>query len=183
MNILSRDGNFVFHAALFVCRSLFSSACFVLVDGPGLILSFAVSTKQSNIHPAQAHTNPIINRPQGALTLDEIDLRIEPGQLVGIVGPVGSSKSSLLMAVLREIAPERARVQEAGVGASGFGTEGADDRAGEVRTYVVKALRVRVWGVGGKCLGVPLRWHGVLGLASNSPPALQYLWLMSSAKL
>ncbi|CAN0301123.1 unnamed protein product, partial [Scytosiphon promiscuus] len=48
--------------------------------------------------------------PQGALTLDEIDLRIEAGQLVGIVGPVGSSKSSLLMAVLGEIAPERVRM-------------------------------------------------------------------------
>ncbi|CAM9122833.1 unnamed protein product, partial [Ectocarpus sp. 4 AP-2014] len=41
------------------------------------------------------------------LTLDAIDLRIEPGQLVGVVGPVGSSKSSLLMAMLSEITPER----------------------------------------------------------------------------
>ena len=40
------------------------------------------------------------------LTLDAIDLRIEPGQLVGVVGPVGSSKSSLLLALLKEIAPE-----------------------------------------------------------------------------
>lgn len=39
------------------------------------------------------------------LTLDSIDLRIEPGQLVGVVGPVGSSKSSLLLALLTEIAP------------------------------------------------------------------------------
>ncbi|CAN0314228.1 unnamed protein product, partial [Scytosiphon promiscuus] len=44
----------------------------------------------------------------GQLTLDAIDLRIQPGQLVGVIGPVASSKSSLLMAVLREIAPERA---------------------------------------------------------------------------
>ncbi|CAN0489277.1 unnamed protein product, partial [Hapterophycus canaliculatus] len=47
----------------------------------------------------------------GGLVLHAIDLRIEPGQLVGVVGPVGSSKSSLLMAMLREIAPERVRVQ------------------------------------------------------------------------
>lgn len=40
------------------------------------------------------------------LALDTIDLRIEPGQLVGVVGPVGSSKSSLLLALLREMAPE-----------------------------------------------------------------------------
>lgn len=40
------------------------------------------------------------------LALDSISLRIEPGQLVGVVGPVGSSKTSLLMALLREIQPE-----------------------------------------------------------------------------
>lgn len=38
--------------------------------------------------------------------LEGIDLRVEPGELIGVVGPVGSSKSSLLMAVLREMAPE-----------------------------------------------------------------------------
>ncbi|CAN0370120.1 unnamed protein product, partial [Ascophyllum nodosum] len=38
-------------------------------------------------------------------TLQSINLTIKPGQLVGIVGSVGSSKSSLLMTVLREIAP------------------------------------------------------------------------------
>lgn len=37
--------------------------------------------------------------------LQDVNLRVEPGQLVGIVGPVGSSKSTLLMALLREIAP------------------------------------------------------------------------------
>ncbi|CAM9886717.1 unnamed protein product [Scytosiphon promiscuus] len=78
------------------------------------------------------YTDPIATRPQGALTLDAIDLRIEPGQLVGIVGPVGSSKSSLLMAVLREIAPEKARNQAAGVGSSASGAEGARGGSGEV---------------------------------------------------
>lgn len=58
--------------------------------------------------------------------MDSINLRIEPGQLVGVVGPVGSSKSSLLMAVLREIAPERLAV---------MGTRAANtgDGVGEVR--------------------------------------------------
>ena len=51
--------------------------------------------------------HPFICFRNGAgFVLDAIDLRIEPGTLVGIVGPVGSSKSSLLMAVLREISPE-----------------------------------------------------------------------------
>lgn len=46
-----------------------------------------------------------VARPVG-FTLENIDLTIQPGQLVGIVGPVGSSKSSLLMAILREINPQ-----------------------------------------------------------------------------
>ncbi|CAM9820973.1 unnamed protein product, partial [Ectocarpus sp. 8 AP-2014] len=68
----------------------------------------------------------------GGLTLDAIDLRIEPGQLVGVVGPVGSSKSSLLMAMLREITPERT--------SGGAGTAavegGAGHGHGEVRPRV-----------------------------------------------
>ena len=68
---------------------------------------------------------------QTGLTLDAIDLRIEPGQLVGVVGPVGSSKSSLLMAVLREIAPERLAGMDAAV--ESMGAAGAD---GEVRVWV-----------------------------------------------
>ncbi|CAM9996930.1 unnamed protein product, partial [Ectocarpus fasciculatus] len=63
----------------------------------------------------------------GGLTLDAIDLRIEPGQLVGVVGPVGSSKSSLLMAVLREIAPESA----GGVGGASAAEGGAGHGHGE----------------------------------------------------
>lgn len=46
--------------------------------------------------------------PHGAgLVLEDINLKIEPGMLVGVVGAVGSSKSSLLMAVLSEISPEK----------------------------------------------------------------------------
>ncbi|CAN0142706.1 unnamed protein product [Ectocarpus sp. 6 AP-2014] len=59
----------------------------------------------------------------GGLTLDAIDLRIEPGQLVGVIGPVGSSKSSLLMAMLREITPERT--------SGGAGTTAIDGGAGD----------------------------------------------------
>ena len=42
------------------------------------------------------------------MVLEDISLDIKPGMLVGVVGPVGSSKSSLLMAVLREISPDNA---------------------------------------------------------------------------
>ncbi|CAN0033043.1 unnamed protein product [Ectocarpus fasciculatus] len=64
----------------------------------------------------------------GGLTLDAIDLRIEPGQLVGVVGPVGSSKSSLLMAVLREIAPERASGVGGTTAVEGGAAHGHDER-------------------------------------------------------
>lgn len=39
--------------------------------------------------------------------LDDINLEIEPGMLIGVVGAVGSSKRSLLMALLREILPQQ----------------------------------------------------------------------------
>ncbi|CAM9867450.1 unnamed protein product, partial [Ectocarpus sp. 12 AP-2014] len=72
----------------------------------------------------------------GGFTLDAIDLRIEPGQLVGVVGPVGSSKSSLLMAMLREITPERTS-GEAGTAA----VEGcAGHGRGEPRVSVLGSL-------------------------------------------
>lgn len=51
---------------------------------------------------------PCTDLPLGSgFALESINLRVEPGQLVGVVGSVGSSKSSLLMAVLREISPEK----------------------------------------------------------------------------
>lgn len=52
-----------------------------------------------------------------AFTLEAINLRVEPGELIGVVGSVGSSKSSLLMAVLREIVPET--LSAVGSGANG----------------------------------------------------------------
>lgn len=70
----------------------------------------------------------------GDLTLDAIDLRVEPGQLVGVVGPVGSSKSSLLMAVLREIAPETTTTERNGIKSASLGASGAGVICGEVRT-------------------------------------------------
>jgi len=53
-------------------------------------------------------------RGKKGLALNSISLKIEPGHLVGVVGPVGSSKSSLLMALLREIQPESSSGAAAG---------------------------------------------------------------------
>ncbi|CAM9399555.1 unnamed protein product, partial [Ectocarpus sp. 12 AP-2014] len=74
----------------------------------------------------------------GGLTLDAIDLRIEPGQLVGVIGPVGSSKSSLLMAMLREITPERT--------SGGAGTAAIDGGAGDGHGERNRQPRVSVLG-------------------------------------
>eukprot|EP00903_Cladosiphon_okamuranus_P016201 g14950.t2 len=85
----------------------------------------AAQGKGSNqvAHAVQMIDDGKAEAKMGGLTLDAIDLRIEPGQLVGVVGPVGSSKSSLLMAVLREIAPERLAAMDAA--AEGAGTANA----------------------------------------------------------
>ena len=41
----------------------------------------------------------------GAPVLIDVDLTIEPGDLIGIVGPSGSGKSTLLKAMLGTVAP------------------------------------------------------------------------------
>ncbi|CAM9207978.1 unnamed protein product, partial [Sphacelaria rigidula] len=70
----------------------------------------SIGTKATTYHGANTdgtHEQVDRNSDESAtdFTLKSIDLTVEPGQLVGIVGPVGSAKSSLLMAVLREIVP------------------------------------------------------------------------------
>jgi len=44
------------------------------------------------------------------VTLKNINIRIKPGSLVAIVGPVGSGKSSLLSAILGELPKSFGRV-------------------------------------------------------------------------
>lgn len=39
-------------------------------------------------------------------TLDDVNLRVQPGTLVAIIGPVGSGKSSLIQSILGELVPE-----------------------------------------------------------------------------
>lgn len=68
---------------------------------------------------------------------DAINLRIEPGQLVGVMGLDGSSKSPLLMAVLRGNVPESLGGMAAAV--EGAGAANALKSSGEVRTAAVRA--------------------------------------------
>jgi len=48
-------------------------------------------------------------------TLDNIDLEVKPGELVAIVGHIGSGKSSLLSAMLNEMETVEGRVQKSPV--------------------------------------------------------------------
>ena len=54
-------------------------------------------------------------RPDGAKVLDDVSLKVEPGQVVGIVGPSGSGKSTLTKLVQRLYVPESGRVMIDGV--------------------------------------------------------------------
>lgn len=49
------------------------------------------------------------------LTLDNVNLRAQPGTLVAVVGPVGSGKSSLFQAILGELKIESGSIQVNGV--------------------------------------------------------------------
>ncbi|XP_067646399.1 probable multidrug resistance-associated protein lethal(2)03659 [Eurosta solidaginis] len=44
-------------------------------------------------------------------TLDDVNLRVQPGTLVAIIGPVGSGKSSLVQSILGELRPESGSIK------------------------------------------------------------------------
>ncbi|MCE2390826.1 MAG: ATP-binding cassette domain-containing protein [Proteobacteria bacterium] len=56
--------------------------------------------------------------PRGRPVLEDVDLAIEPGEVVGIIGPSGSGKSTLVKLAQRLYLPERGRVWIDGVDAA-----------------------------------------------------------------
>ncbi len=54
-----------------------------------------------------------VNYGGGAPVLIDVDLTVEPGDLIGIVGPSGSGKSTLLKAMLGTVAPVSGSVRRA----------------------------------------------------------------------
>ncbi|MGN6302255.1 MAG: ABC transporter ATP-binding protein [Angustibacter sp.] len=67
------------------------------------------------------------------LALDDVDLEVEPGQFVAVVGPSGSGKSSLLAVAGALVHPTRGSVRVAGEELGGLG---ARDRARVRRTAI-----------------------------------------------
>jgi ATP-binding cassette subfamily B multidrug efflux pump len=53
-------------------------------------------------------------RGQERLALQDISLRLEPGQTLGLVGPTGAGKSTLLRVLLRQAEPQHGRVSWGG---------------------------------------------------------------------
>ncbi|KNC31637.1 putative multidrug resistance-associated protein lethal(2)03659 [Lucilia cuprina] len=47
-------------------------------------------------------------------TLDDVNLRVQPGTLVAIIGPVGAGKSSLIQSILGELHPESGTIKTNG---------------------------------------------------------------------
>lgn len=58
--------------------------------------------------------------PEEIVALDEVDLRVAPGELVVIIGPSGSGKSSLLAVAGALLAPTSGTVEIAGIELSGL---------------------------------------------------------------
>lgn len=54
------------------------------------------------------------NEDSTEYTLDNVNLRAQPGTLVAVIGPVGSGKSSLFQAILGELLPESGSIQVSG---------------------------------------------------------------------
>lgn len=63
---------------------------------------------------ADSHDRPAETNAWRQATLDGISINVKKGSLVGIVGPVGSGKSSLLQALLRELPLEHGSITMCG---------------------------------------------------------------------
>jgi ABC-type multidrug transport system fused ATPase/permease subunit len=71
---------------------------------PDQTLTHNQHQEQHQIH-AQSDDENSVAVPSPALVLNDINLSVSTGELIVIVGPVGASKSSVLMALLGELAP------------------------------------------------------------------------------
>ncbi|ALC47338.1 CG4562 [Drosophila busckii] len=94
-----------------------------LGNKPQAILQEAVSTatgvlRPSSRRPSEAELSVSISKLRAKwdskateYTLDNINLKFKPRQLVAVIGPVGSGKSSLIQTILGELQPESGTVR------------------------------------------------------------------------
>jgi putative ABC transport system ATP-binding protein len=106
------------------------------------------------------------------LALDEVDLTVEPGQFVAVVGPSGSGKSSLLAVAGALVHPTRGTVRVAGEDLGGLN---ARDRARVRRTsigFVFQSGNLLPALSAADQLRLPLRFNRAARRAARDPRAL-----------
>ena len=70
----------------------------------------------------------------GLTALRDVDLRVEPTEVVGVIGPNGSGKTTLVDALTGHLSPQQGRVELAGADVTGRGPSHIA-RAGLARTF------------------------------------------------
>ncbi|RYE84210.1 MAG: ATP-binding cassette domain-containing protein [Methanosarcinales archaeon] len=73
------------------------------------VVDAAHETPQPHPHATSPHEMPN-TEPTRPLTLSHVSLHVPAAELCAVIGPVGSGKTSLLMAVLNELQPKSGRV-------------------------------------------------------------------------
>ena len=75
------------------------------------------------VGPLQAQDLVFSYPGQSALALDGVSMRVEPGQTLGLVGPTGAGKSTLVRLLLRQFAPRSGQLHWGGLSLADYRLE------------------------------------------------------------